>query len=292
MNEVVVGVYSQFNDYFELGKPRIALLVVFTAFVGMLSSAGEMPSNSLLINTLLGTALASLAAGLFNNYIDRDIDPHMPRTRMRGLAAGRIPAQNVLGLAVVLTVVSSVQLTLYVNALAAMLAMSTIALYVFVYSLWLKRSSSLCTEVGGLAGALPPLIGCAAVSNSITSYSLLLFLLLFLWQPAHFWALALLRVDEYKAVNIPMLPVVKGERVTKNRMLWYTVLLLPTSMLAVYCLDAEPAVLALTLVMNLFYIVKTQEFCRLPVSRETAMSLFVFSIIYIFAIFSLVLFAL
>ncbi len=285
MNELVVGAYNNFNDYFELTKPRITLLVLFTALMGMYVSSNAGLQFDIAIYTLAGIGLASSSSGLLNNYFDRDIDPFMARTRNRAVASGRIEATNCLALGLLLAVLSFVLLWLAVNLLTAVLAAFTIWFYVVVYTRWLKRSTPLCTEAGGVAGAMPPLLGAAAITGTLTLPALLLFLLMFIWQPPHFWALALLRKDEYRKAGIPVLPVVAGEHKTKRRMLLYTLALLPVSIAICWVFHAAAWMYALVILLNAAYIYKTVVFMFETVSRKTAMSLFGFSILYLFMMF-------
>lgn len=282
------AIRNQSADFYELAKPRIALLVLVTTFVGMWVASNGTASLSLIFFTLLGTGLASSASGALNNYIDREIDQHMARTRNRALPAGRMRPQQALGFAFILTIAAYLILNYTVNALTAWLTMLTIFFYVVVYTVWLKRNSSLCTEIGGVAGALPPVIGWTAVTNEITWPAVLLFLIIFLWQPPHFWALALVRANEYKQANIPMLPVVSGVRPTKLRMLIYTAALLPATA-AMYWqgLLGLPLLIA-SLGFGLVYLALTIEFARKPVSVKSARRLFGFSILYLLGLFTLI----
>ena len=290
MNQLVLGAYSHFNDYMELTKPRIALLVLFTTFVGMYLAAGGSPPADIILFTLFGTGLAAASSGALNHYIDRDIDPLMLRTMSRPLASGRVSEKSVLFFGLGLGALALAVLVYFVNPLTAALAAFTILFYTLVYSVWLKRRSHWCTEIGGIAGAVPPLIGWSAVTESLSITAVLLFLLLFLWQPPHFWALALLRSEEYRRANIPMLPVVKGEQATKLRTLIYTVALLPCCILLCYVNQAPLPVYLGGIAVNAIYIVRTLKFYRAPVSRTSSMGLFGYSILYIFMLFGLALF--
>jgi len=285
VNETVIGAYNNFNDYFELTKPRITLLVLFTTLMGMLVSTASPLQAELVIYTLLGTGLASSSSGILNNFYDRDIDPLMQRTRVRALASGRVEPARCFYLGITLAILSFSMLWIAVNPLTALLATFTIAFYVCIYTRWLKRSTPLCTELGGIAGAMPPLIGAAAVTGSVTSPALLLFLLMFLWQPPHFWALALLRADEYRDAGIPMLPVVSGERITKQRMLYYTLSLVPVSFAICWVFGAALWLYLSVALLNAVYIAKTIIFIRSDLNRKTAMNLFGFSILYLFLMF-------
>ena len=279
---------NQSADYYELAKPRIALLVLVTTFVGMWVASNGSANLSLIFFTLLGTGLASAASGALNNYIDRDIDRHMARTRNRALPAGRVSPHHALWFAFILTISAFLILNYIVNALTAWLTMLTIFFYVVVYTSWLKRNSSLCTEIGGVAGAIPPVIGWTAVSNEITWPAVLLFLIIFLWQPPHFWALALVRANEYRQAKIPMLPVVSGVRPTKLRMLIYTAALLPaTAAMYWHGLLGLPLFVA-SLAIGLAYLILTIDFARRPVTIKSARRLFGFSILYLLGIFILI----
>jgi protoheme IX farnesyltransferase len=225
---------------------------------------------------------------LLNNYLDRDIDRLMSRTRERATAAGRVEAAAVLRLGLGLAGLSFIVLMLVANLFAATLAVSTIYFYVVVYTLWLKRNSDLCTEIGGIAGALPPLIGWAAVTGSLDTPALLLFLIMFLWQPPHFWVLALLREEEYRRAGIPMLPVTAGAMVTKAKMLLYTASLLPATISLFYTGVVGTTYLAVAVTATLIYLVWTVDFCRRPLSRGHAIKLFLFSIAWLLIVFTVV----
>ncbi|MBI1742558.1 protoheme IX farnesyltransferase [Candidatus Acetothermia bacterium] len=220
-----------FSDYLSLTKPRITLLVLLTTLAAMYLAAHGLPDLWLVFFTLLGTGLASASAAVLNCYIDRDIDTRMTRTRNRPLPAGRLKPESALIFGILLQVLSFIVLVLSVNWLAALLALAANVSYVGVYTLWLKRTTPRCTEIGGIAGALPPVIGWAAVTNHIGVEALILFALMFLWQPPHFWALALFRTEEFRQANLPMLPVVRGPAVTKNYILLYAAAMLLISLL-------------------------------------------------------------
>lgn len=288
MSATVTAVRSQVNDLIELTKPRIALMVVVTAWAGMWLAAGGAPPVDLTLLTLLGIALASGAGGALNNFIDRDVDARMVRTRHRALPGGRIEPAQALMLGLLLAAIAFVLLYLTVNALTAVMALGAVAFYVGVYTAWLKRSSVWCTEIGGVAGALPPLIGWAAVTNSIGIPALILFLIVMLWQPPHFWALALVRSEEYRRAGLPMLPVVRGERATLTRMLFYTVALLPATSALYFVGSVGEIYLLVSLVLGLIYLLLTIDFARKPVSVQSARRLFAFSIVYLLLLFVMV----
>jgi protoheme IX farnesyltransferase len=251
-------------------------------------ASGGVLSLELVFFTLLGTGLASASSGVLNNYIDREIDKVMTRTRNRALPTGRLDPQIALGFGLLLGFTGFVILFYAINPLTAALAVGTILFYVVIYTAWLKRSSPLCTEIGGVAGALPPVLGWAAVTNDIGWPALVMFLIMFLWQPPHFWALALLRVDEYRRAGIPMLPVARGTRVTKFRMLVYTVALLPATA-AMYGLGfVGSAYLVAAIGLGLAYLGLTIKFMMEPVTPRGARKLFGFSIIYLLVLFVMI----
>jgi protoheme IX farnesyltransferase len=275
-------------DYVELTKPRIALVVLVTTFAGMWLAAGSTLSPSLVLATLLGTWLASASAGSLNNYIDRDIDKLMTRTSSRATAAGRVDPQQVLWFGLALAALAFIVLVVSSNLFAASLAMGTIYFYVVIYTMWLKRNSDLCTEIGGIAGALPPIIGWAAVTGGIGVPALLLFLIMFIWQPPHFWVLAMLREDEYRRAGIPMLPVTAGPFITKAKILLYTAALLPCTMSLFFAGVAGPTYLMISTFATLIYLGWTIDFVRRPLERKNALNLFLFSIAWLLIIFTAV----
>lgn len=269
-------------------KPRIALLVLVTEYAGIWLAFGGRPPAELLVPTLVGTGLASMSSGVLNNVVDRDIDAVMARTAGRPLAARRVSERAALVFGLVLALLAGAILALAVNLLAAYLALATIAFYVLVYTVWLKRSTPLCTSIGGIAGALPPLIGWAAVQGSLRGPEpWFLFALLFLWQPAHFWALAIVRKDEYRAAGIPMLPVVRGDEVTKRHIFWWTVLTVS------FALGAQPLGLTghfytvVAALIGLYYLILTIRFVVRPVDVAGARRLFLVSVLYLFVVFTM-----
>jgi protoheme IX farnesyltransferase len=218
-------------DYFELTKPRVQTLLLWTTVTTMLVAGS--PSIELIFFTCLGGALSTGSAGAINHYIDRDIDLQMERTATRPIPAGRISPAAALIYGVLLGVASVVVLVLAVNTLAAVLATCGLLGYVFVYTLWLKRRTPQNIVIGGAAGAVPPLVGWAAVTGSLSLTAWLLFAIVFMWTPPHFWALSVLIRDEYAASSIPMLPVVRGIKSTTTHILVYSVLLLATTLIPV-----------------------------------------------------------
>ncbi|PIQ26716.1 protoheme IX farnesyltransferase [bacterium (Candidatus Blackallbacteria) CG17_big_fil_post_rev_8_21_14_2_50_48_46] len=273
------------RDAYDLTKPRITFLVLITTFTGMWLAVRGVPPLLLVISTLLGVGMASGSSSAFNNFIDREIDQHMQRTRNRPLPTGRLSPQVALWLGTFLGLSSFVFLSLTVNMLTAALALFTNFFYVVIYTIWLKRWSPLCTSIGGISGALPTVLGVTAVTGRIDTTALALFIIMYLWQPPHFWAIALIRSEEYRRVNIPMLPVVKGEAVTKRQMLIYTVLLLPASLSLFWLGVTGPIYMGVAALLGITYLGLTIKFIFQPVTSKRAYQLFFFSIFYLCLLF-------
>jgi protoheme IX farnesyltransferase len=235
------------GDYLSLLKPRIILLLVVTELGAMIVAARGWPRPEVLVGGVLGLAMAAGGAGAVNCWFDRDIDKLMPRTRRRAIAAGRIsPAAGLaFGIAVGLSGVALIAVT--ANVLASSLTLAGGLVYVFVYTIWLKRSTTQNIVIGGAAGAFPPLVGWAAVTGSLTPFAWVLFAIVFFWTPPHFWALALLLSKQYAAAKVPMLPAVAGERRTRRSILFYTVLLCAISLVPVVWLGPIYAVVCIAL---------------------------------------------
>src|ERR1700681_3144696 len=217
------------GDYLQILKPRVMSLVVFTGFVGLVVAPGHL-HPVLAAVAVLCIAVGAGASGAINMWYDRDIDAVMRRTAMRPLPAGRMMPGEALGFGVVLAVGAVAVMGLAVNWVAAQLLALTIVFYVFVYTVWLKRRTPQNIVIGGAAGALPPLVGWAAVTGDVAPAALALFALIFFWTPPHFWALALYRAGDYAKAGVPMLPVVAGPRATKRQMLLYTLVLWPCAL--------------------------------------------------------------
>ncbi len=218
------------GDYFALTKPRITYLLLITTFAAMVMAAHGIPPLDLMFTTLVGGALAAGSAGAFNCVIDRDIDALMVRTSSRPLPMGRISPRAGIVFASVLGIVSFALLYYFTNPLAAALSLAGNAYYVLVYTLWLKRITTLNIVIGGAAGAVPPLVGWAAVTHAVGAPALGLFALIFLWTPPHFWALALMANTDYHKANVPMLPNVRGAHRTKIEIFIYTLVLVAFSL--------------------------------------------------------------
>jgi heme o synthase len=223
------SVYQTIRAYITLTKPRIMLLLVFTAYCAMAVAAGRLPGFGLTVATLSGLALASGGAAAINMWYDRDIDPIMHRTAGRPLPTGLVTPKQVLLFGILLGVASFVELAAFVNLTSALLAVAGYVYYAVIYTMLLKRRTPQNIVVGGGAGGFPPLVGWAAVAGHLAWPAFALFGIIFLWTPGHFWALALYKNDDYKRAHIPMMPVVRGPKSTKNQMVIYTVLLMVLS---------------------------------------------------------------
>jgi protoheme IX farnesyltransferase len=275
------------GDYLQILKPRVMSLVVFTGFVGLVVAPGHLHPVLAAI-AVLCIAVGAGASGAINMWYDRDIDAVMRRTAMRPLPAGRMMPGEALGFGVVLAVGSVVVLGLAVNWAAAALLALTIAFYVFVYTIWLKRRTPQNIVIGGAAGALPPLIGWAAVTGDIGWGAVALFAIIFFWTPPHFWALSLYRAGEYAAAGVPMLPVVAGPRETRRQMLLYTLMLWPVS-LAPWLLGlAGPVYAGSVAALSLAFTGAAIRVWHDETDRS-ARQMFGFSLLYLFLIFSLLL---
>ncbi|MEP9353711.1 heme o synthase [Xanthobacter sp. KR7-65] len=276
------------RDFFELLKPRVMSLVIFTALVGLLRAPGDV-HPVIAFTALLCIAVGAGAAGALNMWWDADIDAVMSRTRGRPVPSGRVSAQEALAFGLTLSAFSVVVLGLLVNALSGALLAFTIFFYVVIYTMWLKRSTPQNIVIGGAAGAFPPLVAWAAASGSVSLEPLLLVAIIFFWTPPHFWALALYRADDYARAGVPMLPVTAGPDETRLQILLYTLFLVP--------LAASPAVLgyaglaygAVALSAGGWMIVLALRVFRRrdgEAAVKAAKSLFGFSIVYLFALFA------
>jgi len=221
------------RDYVALTKPRIISLLLLTTVATMIVAKGGFPEVSLMLWTMLGGYLAAGGAGAINHYIDRDRDARMARTRGRPLVAGRIEPLHGLTFGIVLGALAVVELALTVNVLSAVLALTGLLGYVLVYTIWLKPLTPQNIVIGGAAGAVPPLVGWAAATGGLAPEALYPFGIVFLWTPPHFWALSLLIKDDYARTGVPMLPVVKGEAVTRRQIVLYSVILVAFTLLPV-----------------------------------------------------------
>jgi len=269
------------QSYWQLTKPRIIILLLITTAGSMWIAAAGDVDPVLLLSTITGGALAAASANTINCLYDRDIDYDMERTRHRPLPSGRVQPKDALLFAITLALLSFGLLTATANLLSALLAMSGIVTYVLVYTHWLKRHNSQNIVIGGAAGAIPPLVGWAAVTGELSWPAWILFAIVFVWTPPHFWALAMMIREDYAKVGVPMLPVVAGELSTAKQILAYTVLLVPTTLLLVYPFGVLGAVYALSAVgLGGLFIAKSWALLQSPTDLGLARSLFKYSIFY------------
>ena len=276
------------KNYLTLCKPNVVLEMLFTALVGMLLAVPGIPPIATAIYSILGIALAASSAAAINHFIDRKADAQMQRTENRPLPKGNLTATNVLVFAVILGISSMLLLVLMVNALTAVLTFLSLFGYAIVYTLYLKRATPQNIVIGGAFGATPPLLGWCAMTNSIDPYALLLVLIIFVWTPPHFWALAIARREEYARVNIPMLPVTHGVEFTRLQILLYTVLLLIASLLPYLTGMSGLIYLAAALPLGLLFIYLALLMMRHK-DNKTAMKTFAYSIVYITVLFAVLL---
>ncbi|HEX3056941.1 MAG TPA: heme o synthase [Gaiellaceae bacterium] len=292
---LVVGVQSltgtrtpwgAWRDYVTLTKPRIMSLLLVTGFCGMIAGARGWPGTERALAATVGLALACGGASALNHVLDRDIDPLMgPRTKRRPVASGRIPASRALEFGLALSALSFVLLASTVNLLTAVLALVGNLFYVLVYTRWLKRTTPQNIVIGGAAGAVPPLVGWSAATGHLGITAWILFAIVFVWTPPHFWALALLIKDNYANANVPMLPVVRGERETARQILLYSVVLLGVTLLPWAAGGAGPLYVAAALGLGAVFVVLAERLRRATTPRRAAL-LFHYSLLYLALLFA------
>jgi protoheme IX farnesyltransferase len=269
-------------DYLELTNPKVHSLLLLTTITTMLV-AGD-PSFALIVLTCLGGYLSAGGAGAVNHWFDRDIDASMARTANRPVPSGRVSPRAALVFGCTLAALSFAELSLTVNLLAASLSFAGFLGYVFIYTIWLKRRTPQNIVIGGAAGAVPPLVGWAAVTGSVSGLAVLLFFIVFFWTPPHFWALSLLMKGEYEKVGVPMLPVVRGETETRRQILLYTVLLYALTQLP-FCAGGLGGIyLAASLFLGLGFIAGAVRLYR-RADRRSALQLYLFSLAYLALLF-------
>jgi protoheme IX farnesyltransferase len=273
-----------FYEYLELCKPRVVILIVFTAIVGMFLAVPGWPPVSALLAGTLGIGLAASSAAAINHLLDWRIDAKMNRTRHRPLATGRLTGKSVLLFALTLGALSMAILITWVNSLTAILTFMSLIGYAIIYTGWLKRATPQNIVIGGAAGAAPPVLGWAAVTGSVEPQALLLFLIIFIWTPPHFWALAIYRKDEYALVDIPMLPVTHGATFTRLQILLYTILLVIVTTLPYLTHMSGIIYLAGVTVLNMGFMWYA---LRMMTSKDILLPMhtFAFSITYLLVLF-------
>jgi protoheme IX farnesyltransferase len=281
-----IETYLDWRDYYELTKPRVVMLIVFTAIVGMFLAVPGWPGTVPLVFGTLGIGLAASSAAVFNHILDARIDIHMLRTRGRPLPQGRVSERGALGFASMLGVISMFMLWFIVNPLTAILTFASLIGYAVIYTVYLKRATPQNIVIGGAAGAAPPLLGWTAVTGEVHSSAMLLFLIIFVWTPPHFWALAIARKDEYAKVGIPMLPVTHGEAYTRINILFYTILLVLITIIPYLTGMSGLIYLATALVLDAVYLYYSIQMWRDPDDLELPMKSFKFSISYLGFLFA------
>ena len=280
-----------FKNFYNLMKPRVMSLVVFTAFVGLVISNKQVDFLTSAL-ALFFVALGAGAAGALNMWYDSEIDAVMSRTCLRPIPLGKISNSQALYFGISLSLISIVGLYLVSNILSASILSVTIGFYIFIYTIWLKRRSVQNIVIGGAAGAFPPVIGWAIANNSLSIEPIILFLIIFFWTPSHFWSLSLYKSEDYKKAKIPMLPVVSGVDFTKKNIFVYALILFPITILPFYFNFAGLVYLVPTIILGAFYIFLTFKLLRAKNKKNTekfSKKIFAFSILYLFLIFTLLL---
>ena len=279
------------KNFYNLMKPRVMSLVVFTAFVGLIISNRQVDFLTSAL-ALFFVALGAGAAGALNMWYDSEIDAVMSRTCLRPIPLGKISNAQALYFGISLSLISIVGLYLVSNILSASILAVTIGFYIFIYTIWLKRRSVQNIVIGGAAGAFPPVIGWAIANNSLSIEPIILFLIIFFWTPSHFWSLSLYKSEDYKKAKIPMLPVVSGVDFTKKNIFVYALILFPITILPFYFNFAGLVYLVPTIILGAFYIFLTFRLLRAKNKKNTekfSKKIFAFSILYLFLIFTLLL---
>ncbi len=279
---------NKWQDYYEITKPRVVALLVLTALVGMCLSVPSVIPWQVLIPAILGIGLLSSAAAAINHIVDQKIDGIMGRTHNRPLPNGKIKNQNAIIFATTMAIFGFIMLYAWVNPLTAWLTFAGLVGYSFIYTLYLKRATPQNITIGGLAGAIPPLLGWTAMTNEIQPNALLLVLIIFTWTPPHFWALAIHRKNDYAKVNIPMLPVTHGIDFTKTQILLYTVLLFVVSLLPYLVGMSSWLYLIGTVALNSIFIAYAWKL-KFNADESTAMETFKFSIVHLMTLFVILL---
>ena len=278
------------RDYFILTKPKVISLLLLTTAGAMFIAARGMPNWLVLLGTLIGGYMSAGAAGVYNMVYDADIDVNMKRTAKRPLVKGPVTPRNALIFAIALTVLSFVVIALTSNVLAALLSWAGIAFYVLIYTMWLKRSTWQNIVIGGAAGAIPPLVGWAAVTGDLSLLAWILFAVVFVWTPVHFWALALMVKKDYANVGVPMAPAIIGERATIMQMIFYTVLTVVLTILPFFLHEFSIVYFVAALALNVmlavrmarvFFVMRSGQ----SVDRVTALPLYKYSMSYLALLF-------
>ena len=283
--------FSYTKAFFNLMKPRVMSLVIFTCAVGLLIAPVKVNFFDSMFS-LIAVALGSGAAGALNMWYESDLDSIMTRTCLRPIPTGKLTRNQALTFGVILSILSIFSLYIFSNLVAATTLAVTILFYVFIYTIWLKRKTSQNIVIGGAAGALPPVIGWAIATNGISLEPIILFLIIFIWTPSHFWALSLYKSEDYKKAKIPMLPITSGVQTTKLNIFIYAVALFPTTIAPFYFNFSGKIYLFLAVFLSSYYVLISYKLLREKKSaqvKKLATKLFGYSILYLFMIFTSIL---
>ncbi|MAR81409.1 MAG: protoheme IX farnesyltransferase [Gammaproteobacteria bacterium] len=275
---------SSIKPYIEISKPRVVLLMIFTSLIGMLLANPLNINFLLLIIANVGIALMAFSAGAINQLVDQKVDRIMDRTKKRPLPSGELKEINVIVYSIVIGFIGFVTLFFYVNQLTAYLTFASLVGYAFIYTMYLKRATPQNIVIGGAAGATPPLLGWTAITGSVDYMAIIMFLIIFMWTPPHFWALALAKKDEYAAAKIPMLPVTHGDNFTRIHITLYTLMMSVCSFLPFLIGFSGKFYLFGSIVLNLFFLYLTISM-QISKSNNLSFKIFNYSIIYLSALF-------
>ncbi len=275
---------SSIKPYIEISKPRVVLLMIFTSLIGMLLANPLNINFLLLIIANVGIALMAFSAGAINQLVDQKVDRIMDRTKKRPLPSGELKEINVIVYSILIGFIGFVTLFFYVNQLTAYLTFASLVGYAFIYTMYLKRATPQNIVIGGAAGATPPLLGWTAITGSVDYMAIIMFLIIFMWTPPHFWALALAKKDEYAAAKIPMLPVTHGDNFTRIHITLYTLMMSVCSFLPFLIGFSGKFYLFGSIVLNLFFLYLTISM-QISKSNNLSFKIFNYSIIYLSALF-------
>ena len=283
--------FSYVKAFFNLMKPRVMSLVIFTCAVGLLIAPVKIDFLNATFS-LIAVALGSGAAGALNMWYESDLDSIMTRTCLRPIPTGKLTKNQALIFGVLSSFISIIALYIFSNLAAALILTITILFYVFVYTIWLKRKTPQNIDIGGAAGALPPVIGWAVATGGISLEPVILFLIIFIWTPSHFWALSLYKSDDYRKAKIPMLPIISGTQITKLNILIYAIILFPVAVSPFILEYSGEMYLALSVTLTGYYVHLAYKLFKeknLIKEKKFAVKLFGYSIVYLFMIFSSIL---
>ena len=286
-----INYFSNLKAFFNLMKPRVMSLVIFTCAVGLLIAPTKISFTNA-ICSLIAVALGSGAAGALNMWYESDLDSLMTRTCLRPIPTGKLTKNQALIFGIFSSVISVFALYIFSNLISAIILAATILFYVFIYTIWLKRKTPQNIVIGGAAGALPPMIGWAIATNGMSLEPFILFLIIFIWTPSHFWALSLYKTEDYKKASIPMLPITSGIKTTKLNIFIYSLILFPTVLLPYFLNFSGLIYLIPATIMNIYYLLISYRLLiekNSAIEKKLAARLFGYSILYLFMIFVFIL---